>query len=396
MPQLDLSFVLELSSAAFWFWALLLIAAVWLRRHLHVNAAENDPALCPADADRNTGPLPKLTVLVAGKDEEENIGTCLAGLLAQDYPDFNIIAINDRSGDRTAAILDECAAHNPRLRVMHVRELPAGWGGKNHAMHTGVQHAEGEYLCLTDADCRFPDRRLLRAAMRVAQQKQVDLLSVLPQLEAKSFWEWIVQPPAGAIMVYWFPPKAVNDPASRTAYANGAFMLIKRAAYARIGGHADHKLALNEDMHFARRIKAEGLRLYVLRGGGMYTVRMYTGLRQIWNGWTRIFYACFGTWLRLIVSVLFLSIFSLLPWISLLAAPFLPEIGLEIGLAAGAAAVAQQTVLWRFYKLCALPSPMALTYPLGAALCLAITFNAMRRLTGTRTTWRGTTYQGGV
>ncbi len=380
---------------AVWFWMLLAIALVWLRRHFALNRAGSDPVLRPEDAAL-PGPLPSLSVLVAGKEEETNIGACLAGLAAQNYPNIEIIAINDRSQDRTGEIIDSFAARDPRIRALHVRELPAGWGGKTHALHTGVQHARGEYLCFTDADCRFHSPALLAAAVRVAQRDGIDLLSVLPDLEAHTFWERVVQPPAGAIMVFWFPPEKVNDPASPRAYANGAFILFNRAAYDAIGGHAPLRAALNEDMHLARAIKQAGRRLRVLRGNRMYSVRMYVGLRQIWKGWTRIFYGCFGTWPRLIVSAVFLSVFSLWPVVSLLSAPWLGPQSAGIGLAAAATVVAQQSVLWRFYRLCHVRPVWALLYPLGAAVCVAMTLNAMRRLLGARTDWRGTQYQGGA
>ncbi len=391
-----LRFALEPSAAAVWFWLLVLIGLVWLRRHLNLNRARHEPVLSPADADADTANLPALTVLVAAKDEEANIEGCLRGLLAQQYPRLEIVAINDRSADRTAAIVDRLAAADPRLKAVHVRALPAGWAGKNHAMHVGTQHATGDWLCFTDADCRFHHGALLAAAACFAQRERSDLLSVLPQLEAHTFWERAVQPPAGAIMVFWFPPERVNNPACATAYANGAFMLMRRDVYTRLGGHAQFKTALNEDMHFARQAKKLGLRLRVIRGGGMYSVRMYVGLPQIWRGWSRIFYGCFATWPRLLLSALFLLVFSLSPPLSLLLSIQAGTAAGGVALAAGLTLVLQQTVLWRFYRLCAMPAAWALTYPLGAALCLAMVGNAMRRLAGARTTWRGTSYVGGA
>lgn len=378
-----------------WFWSLLVIGMIWLRRHLAINQADNEVVLSDAQAC-GPEPLPRLSVLVAAKDEEANIEQCLRGLLKQQYPDFEVVAINDRSHDRTGPLIERLATEDQRLRAVHVSNLPAGWAGKNHAMHVGVQHATGEYFCFTDADCRFHTANLLAAAVRFQQRQQIDLLSVLPRLEAHTFWERVVQPPAGAIMVFWFPPTKVNDPRSSRAYANGAFMLMSRAVYERLGGHAQFKTALNEDMHFARQAKRLGLRLRVVRSADMYSVRMYVGLRQIWHGWSRIFYGCFGTWPRLLASIMFLLVFSLSPAISLLAAPLLGKAGTAVALAATTTLLAQQSVLWRFYRLCALPPWWALTYPLGAALCVAMMGNALRRISGARTRWRGTDYRGGA
>ncbi len=377
-----------------WFWLTLGIGLVWLKRHRDLNRGRDEPVLMPDQPGPDE--LPTLTVLVAAKDEQDNIERCLRGLLAQDYPDLQVIVIDDRSSDATPQIIDRLAAEDDRLTALHVTELPAGWFGKNHAMHVGVGHARGDYLCFTDADCTFDSPRLLSAAVRYALTNRVDFLSVLPRLEADSFFERVVQPVAGAIMVFWFPPQKVNDPRHPRAYANGAFMLMPRTTYETIGGHEPVKATLNEDMHLARRTKAAGLNLQVIRGGDLYRVRMYTGLKQIWRGWSRIFYGCFGTFPRLLVSVIMLAVFSLSPYLTLLLSPLTGSAAPWLAAAGALAIVAQQSVLWRFYAITGNPSHWALTYPLGAAMCLGMTLNAMRRLLGTTTTWRGTTYRGGA
>ncbi|MEW6249169.1 MAG: glycosyltransferase family A protein [Planctomycetota bacterium] len=381
--------------SAVWFWMLLLIAFVWLRRHFDLNRARRDPVLRPEGAD-GSEPLPPVTVLVAAKDEESNIEQCLAGLRGQDYPNLQIVAVDDRSGDATRAIICRVATADPRVTPVAVDELPTGWWGKSHALHVGMRCATGEWLCFVDADCRFHSPRLIAAAMRLAARLGVEFLSVLPQLDAHGVWEKIVQPPAGGIMVFWFPPQKVNDPRKPQAYANGAFMLMRRSAYERLGGHAAVRAETSEDMQFARRAKRLGVRLHVVRGGGLYSVRMYAGLREIWKGWTRIFYGSFAGWPRLSASAAFLLVFSLLPVLSLLLSPFLGSSGWRIASAALITLLAQQTVLWRFYRLCAMRPAWALTYPLGAALCLGIIANAMRRLVGVPVEWRGTRYARGT
>ncbi|MGD8452401.1 MAG: glycosyltransferase family 2 protein [Phycisphaerae bacterium] len=381
---------------AVWFWATLLIGLVWFRRHIDINRGRNEPILSDADATDAPGNLPRLTVLVAAKDEEANIARCLEGLIRQEYPNLQIIAIDDRSTDRTPAILDELAARHPHLTALHVDHLPPGWFGKNNAMRVGLEQATGELFCFTDADCQFDSPRLLHAAVSYARRHDVDLLSVLPHLETGTFWERVVQPVAGAVMVFWFPPQRVNSPRCSTAYANGAFMLMSRQTYEAIGGHEFARATLNEDMHMARQVKRVGRRLCVLRGGDMYRVRMYVGLRQIWRGWSRIFYGCFGTVPRLIGSAAMLSIFSLSPYITLLLSPLAGGAALAIAAAAAIAILAQQSILFRFYGLSGIAPAWALTYPLGAAFCLGMTLNAMTRLGGKQTTWRGTSYTGGA
>jgi glycosyltransferase involved in cell wall biosynthesis len=393
----NLALVAQTTASSVWFWVTILIGLVWLRRHFDLNRGRKEPILRPDEPGVEAGELPALTVLVAAKDEQDNIAICIDGLLAQDYPRLQLVVINDRSADRTAEIIDGRAAREPRLSALHVRELPAGWFGKNNAMHTGVRKSDGEWLCFSDADCTYHSPQLLVAAMRFALRENVEFLSVLPRLAADTFWERVVQPVAGAIMVFWNPPQKVNDPASRCAYANGAFMLVKRSAYETIGGHEPVKATLNEDMHMARRAKRLGVRLRVIRGGGLYGTRMYTGFGPIWRGWSRIFYGCFGTPGRLLASVVMLSVFSVSPYVTLAISLLTGSAFGWLAAAAGFAILGQQSLLWRFYRETGTPGPWALTYPLGALVCLGMTFNALAKAAGAAgTTWRGTAYRGGA
>lgn len=387
-----------LSPFTLWFWLLCGITLLWLKRHRDINLGQREPILSDQDAESHDGEseLPTVSMLVAGKDEAENIERCLRGLLAQQHPQLQLICINDRSDDDTGAIMDRVAAEDQRLTSVHVKELPEGWFGKNNAMRLGLEQATGEWLAFTDADCQFDSPHLIEAALRYARRNDIAFLSVLPQLEAGTFWERVIQPVAGAIMIYWTPPQKVNNPASSVAYANGAFMLMRRDAYEQLGKHEAVKATLNEDMHFARRAKQLGVRLHVLRGGDMYRVRMYVGFKAAWRGWSRIFYGCFGTMPRLIASAGLLLVGSISPWLSVLLSPLAGNAGLWIAGAGLVACAAQVSVMWRFYALSGLPSPLSLTYPVGAGLVLGMLGNSMGKALGaSRTTWRGTTYSGG-
>jgi chlorobactene glucosyltransferase len=383
-------------------WAFLLgiVAVVWATRHLALNRAvrEEKPLADMGDC-RVPNPAPRVSVLVAAKDEEANIEACLGSLLDQDYPNFELIAINDRSTDRTPHILDRFTkSTNGEFKAIHVRELRSGWFGKNNAMRTGIEQADGEWLLLTDADCRQVSRCTLSLAVAFACERNIDFLSVLPVLETRSTWERIIQPVCAAIMTLWFQPRKVNDPQCPAAYANGAFMLIRRTVYDAIGGHEQVKTQVNEDMHMARLAKEQGFRLFVIRGDGLYLTRMYASLREAWRGWSRIFYGCFGSWRRLIISAAVLCFASLLPWTSLFVASLAWPISgssswrMIFGWAL-AAVLAQQTVLVRFYALARSDPRLAPTYIVGAFIALGMLINAMNKLRGSTTTWRGTTYK---
>jgi cellulose synthase/poly-beta-1,6-N-acetylglucosamine synthase-like glycosyltransferase len=386
-----------------WLGATLLTCLVWASRHLQINRANR--LMPPLHSGLYSGPqppLPSVSLLVAAKDEADNIEACLASLLRQDYPGLQIIAVNDRSGDATGQIMDRMATGDGRLCAVHVAELPDGWFGKNHAMREGVRRATGEWLCFTDADCVQVSVRSLTVAMRFALARGADFLSVLPAHDAHGFWENVIQPACSGIMMIWFKPMDVNNPRRKAAYANGAFMLMRRSCYDAIGGHEAVRLELNEDMHMARRAKAAGHRLLVVSNDDLYTVRMYQSLAGIWNGWTRIFLGCFGTLRRLAVSFALVIAFTLLPWVAALTWAVATVAGLPLpapwaflGPAAWAAGALQLSVTVRFYALNHTPRWCGLLYPIGAAVGCGALANAIRRLLRKRTvTWRGTTYTG--
>jgi preprotein translocase subunit Sec61beta len=237
--------------------------------------------------------------------------------------------------------------------------------------------------------------------MRYALENKIDFLSVLPVLETKNFWERVIQPACAGIMALWFTPRKVNDPQSSASYANGAFMLMSRESYDAIGGHERVKAEVNEDMHMARLTKQAGRRLYVIQNDDLYRTRMYSNFKEAWRGWSRIFFGCFGTFRRLIISTLLLCLASILPWGSVIvgALGWATSDAIHswqiITLCGAAAVIAQQICLVRFYSLCQAEPKLAPTYIIGAVIALTMLLSAMMKLGGrTSLTWRGTTYRG--
>jgi cellulose synthase/poly-beta-1,6-N-acetylglucosamine synthase-like glycosyltransferase len=391
-----------------WLALVVLALIVWLGRLVFLCVIDRLlPPLHPDQyADVGDEGLPTVSFVVAAKEESATIAACLQSLCEQDYPNLEVIGINDRSQDQTGSIMDEQARKEPRLKVAHVESLRDGWFGKNNAMREGVERATGQWLCFTDADCVQTSRRSLRTAVRYALEKGVDFLSVLPSHEANSFWERVVQPACSGILMLWFSPAAVNNPRRKTSYANGAFMLVRRACYEAIGGHEAVKNQVNEDMHLARLVKAGGHRLAVVANRGLYTVRMYGTLRETWSGWTRIFAGCFRSVRRLLLAALVLCEFSFLPWVTLMAMVLVSVAGWGdstvwqwdwLQWIALAACVVQLATMAAFYAINRVPFFYGLIYPLGAVVGLGTLANAMRFAGGRGAiTWRGTTYRNGV
>ena len=374
---------------------------VWTSRHLMVNKERRTGFMLTEDYLAGPVKNPEMiSMMVAAKDEEACIGACVSSLLKQDYPNFEVIVCNDRSTDRTRQIVEDIARTDSRLRLINIESLPDGWFGKNNAMQTGIKTARGSYICMTDADCRFLSPRMLSVAMQYARQTGSDLLSVLPVLEMKGFWENVVQPVCSGVMMIWFHPDKVNDPAQPHAYANGAFMLMKRSAYEKIGTHAATKDLLNEDMAIAALTKRHGLRLTVVRNSGLYLVRMYTSLEGIIKGWSRIFLGTFGTLRRLTISLTVLVVMGLLPYAAAIAGLSVAASGSSsgglwpaIGIVGLAVAAMQISVIYRFYRLIGARKDLAWSYPLGCLVAIwAVILSLTKLRKGAKVVWRSTSY----
>ncbi len=392
---------------AAWFVLCGLITLVWIRRHFEVSrAGRTVSTLSPDRYDAPPDPAPSVSVIVAAKDEEAGIERCVRTLLDQDYPNFTLTVVNDRSDDRTGAILEEMQREaGGRLRVLHVTELPEGWYGKTNAVHTGLQCADGEYLLFTDADCEQTSRRTLTTAVRYAVENGIELLSVLPEMQPGCLWDAVMQPVCAGVLMIWHRPERVNDPNRREAYANGAFMLIRRGAYRRIGGHQAVRASVCEDMQLARNAKAAGVRLHVIHNQGLYVTRMYGSFIETVRGWSRIFVGSLQRPFRVLLALGLLGVFSIVPFVSLAAA----LIGRATWGAEGsewwgwavavsvAAVVALQSVMFRFYRLLGAGGWRALLFGPGAVVCFGILLHALLRVGGIGSTiWGGTAYRPGA
>ncbi len=375
-----------------------LVGLVWASRHIKIALEHRTGFSLKADYAPTPDPAPRISILVAAKDEQDNIETCVRSLAASDYPNFEIIVINDRSEDRTGEIADRLATEDDRIRVIHIETLPDGWKGKNHAMHTACEQATGEYLLFTDADCRQLSPHTLSVALQWMNDRGVGMLSLLPTLDIQSFWENIIQPVGTGVMMIWFEPAKVSNPDRPNAYANGAFILVRRDVYDRIGGHAAVKNDMQEDMELALRVKQQKLGLIVTRSAGLFSVRMYTSIGQIFRGWTRIFYGSFRTLRRLIISLVVMALMGLLPLagmvVGLSAAGATDELRWWVcGLVGLGAIVMQFSLMFRFYKIIRVNEWLCWTYPLGCLMVAGMLVAAIfKHIPGAKIVWKGTTY----
>lgn len=275
------------------------------------------PALPPTLA-------PLISICIPARNEEQNIRACVEAALTQDYPNFEVIVLDDRSTDATPRILADLAARDSRLRLISGSELPPGWIGKPHALRQASAAARGAWLCFIDADTFLAPQALSSCYVK-ALEVQADLFTTLHRQIMASFWEKTVLPIVVTALSVGFSPRKVNDPAHKDAVASGQFILIRREIYKKIGGHASVWDQIVEDQAIAERVKWSGYRLALADGSALISTRMYTSLSSMWEGWTKNMYLG----LRNRPNLLWLGIAG--ASLALMAALFLP-IWLGLGL----------------------------------------------------------------
>lgn len=343
----------------------------------------------------------KVSILVPAKNEEKNIRSCIESLLCQDYPDFEIIVINDNSTDKTLEILlalgaeaaDGSEGRKHRLRYVNAPPAPAGWTGKNHALACGVPWASGDWFLFTDADT-LHEQGALSAALNLIHERGLILLTLLPRCLAHGFWEKLVQPLAMSLMGLWFPIYKANDPRSPIAFGNGQYLLMHRRAYEFAGGHSAVRGKFLEDFALAAKIKESGLPCAVGIGTEIFGTRMYDSPARVWQGWRRIYLHAFKSRaLDLAFKSAALVIFSVLPFLWLGFAALSVSLGRDLPLPAvlwgGAAAALAMLSSWKVYELIGAEKKFAWLHPIAALFVAGVLADAARMaVMKSQTRWR--------
>lgn len=262
---------------------------------------------------------PRLSLLIPARNEAAVIGRTVRSLLAQDYADFEIIVLDDHSSDATSALAQAAARGDPRLRVIPGKPLPAGWLGKNWACHQLAQAATGDWLIFSDADVRWSPGALAALAAEMSRT-QADLLTVWPTQETQSWGERLVVPLMALVVLGYLPLLLVHHtPWPSLAAANGQCLAFRRKAYEAIGGHPALRDNVLEDVSFARRVKARGLRLRMADGAGLVNCRMYPDWPSVRDGFAKNILAGYGgSVLFLVLAAMFHWVIFLGPWLLLI------------------------------------------------------------------------------
>jgi len=359
-------------------WAVqVLWSASGLRRIPHLDEFE---PLAPENC-------PSVSVLVAARDEAEQLPRALTTWLAQDHPDYEIIAVDDRSADDTGGILARAQEGNERLSVVRVKELPPGWLGKPHALQKAFERSRGEWLVFTDADVRFgPD--VLRRSLAMAQRDGRDHLTLLGAVDMVGFWEKVALLFFGMGLVLYCQVWRVSNPRSRAYCGVGAFQLIRRSTYEAIGTHRRLAMEVVDDMKLGKLVKDAGFLSGVAAAQRFIAVRWQEGLSNVIRGTTKNLFAGAGFRLwRALAQMALLLAFNVLPFVAL---PLTS--GIQFALATSSALLGV-TLLGVWARATGTSPLYGLTLPLGGSLlCYMLARSTLVTLVQGGVRWRGTFY----
>jgi hypothetical protein len=372
-----------------WFWIgfLGLAAFIWFVQSIDLAlGALSIPALNSV-APLSDANCPSVSILFAARDEAEKLSAALDTFLTLDYPQYDVIAVNDRSEDATESILQIAARQDPRLKVITISSLPSGWLGKPHALQGAFEHSTGEWLIFTDADVHFePD--VLRLSIALAEQRHWDHMPLLCHTKMFSVGEKIAMTFFGMAFLLGVRPWHASNPKSGSYVGIGAFQLIRRSTYEKIGEHRRLAMEVVDDVKLGKLVKEAGCSSGIAKSGNLVSVYWHAGVRNIIRGTTKNFFATTGFRLPIVcVQILGLLSLSVMPWVAL---PFVHGwarvlAGIAVGLAICAeGGVAIENGLSPLY---------ALTHPIGALIFgWMLTRSTIVTLWQGGITWRGTFY----
>jgi glycosyltransferase involved in cell wall biosynthesis len=267
-----------------------LIAVFWITYGLKVAyGAAHLPWLKDFAATPDSD-CPRISLIFAARDEQEKLPSALATLIAIDYPNLEIIAVDDRSKDATSKILDDFAARCPRLRVVRVTNLPPGWLGKPHALQKGYELSTGDWLLFTDADVKFRSDAL-RRVVTLFRERRLDHLTLLGDVERSGFWDTVLLSFFGMGFQLATDPYQVSNPNSRSYVGVGAFQILKRTAYEMLGTHRRLAMEVVDDMKLGKLVKLNGFRSAVGIAQDAVSVQWHVGLRNLVRGVEKNFFA---------------------------------------------------------------------------------------------------------
>jgi glycosyltransferase involved in cell wall biosynthesis len=380
---------------AYFYWiAGIILALAWFSRV--VDAALGMPSV--ADIARPewdripAAPLggPRVSIIVPARNEEEHIQETLTRLLALEYSNYEIIAVNDRSADRTGALMEETVAASPvpgRLKIIHIQELPAGWLGKTHAMWTASQQATGDWLLFTDADVLFkPDT--LRRAITYGEEVCADHVILFPRMIMRRPGERMMMAFFQTLFIFGHRFWKIADPKARDYIGVGAFNLVRRSVYDAVGTYRALRMEILDDMKLGKLVKTAGFSQRGVFGEDLISLRWAKGAFGIVHNLTKNFFALLSyQWWRTLGSVFAVAFLNLGPFLGVCFAhgwarvPYAMALGLIFLIYCG---MSSRSAVRPYYFL---------LHPVSTSLFIYILLRSMfHTLWNDGVIWRGTKY----
>jgi glycosyltransferase involved in cell wall biosynthesis len=333
---------------------------------------------------------PLVSIIVPARNEEADIEQSLTRLLELDYGNYEVIAVNDRSTDRTGEIMESVAARPAvygRLRVIHHRELPSGWLGKTHAMWTASNEAKGDWLLFTDADVQFKADSL-RRALAYAEAERADHVVVFPQMIMKRPGEFMMIAFFQTMFVFGHRPWKVADPKSKDHMGVGAFNMIRRSTYEAVGTYEALRMEVLDDMKLGKVVKNAGFAQRNVFGEDLISIRWARGARGVVENLTKNFFAVLSfQWWRTLIAAFGLAFLNLMPFLGVWLAHGWERLPYAIAL--GSMFLIYLGMSWRS----GVPAYYFLLHPLSTVLFVyTLLLSMSHALWNDGIIWRGTRY----
>lgn len=351
-----------------WSYALILL---WQIRSAVPYLRNQPDVFTDAAESRNLRRWPRVTVVAAARNEVRSIEGAVRSWFGSDYPNLNVVVVNDRSTDGTAEILADLNNHYHSLKVHHVTELPEGWLGKTHALHLGASDTKSEWLLFTDADVTFHPKAI-RKAVVFSETHRLDHITCTPDSKGGTWASRGLLSIFAASLLLYFRPHKILSPESSATAGIGAFNLVKTPVYRRIGGHQEIALCTGDDLKLGKLVKQNHFRQMMLFGNGMISVPWYRNVPEAARSLEKNLFTAFNYSLTA----------AFVASASAFIAFFVPYIG--IFFASGfqvisfAAAIAAQLAIFRYMgRLTGVPLTAALSVPINA---MSIFYCVMRSI----------------
>lgn len=349
----------------------------------------------------------QVCIVVPAHNEAANIGPLIRSLRAQDHHAWRAVLVLDRCTDETFDVARDAIGDDDRFEILQVEHCPHDWAGKVNAMWHGVQTSKHAATCdvllFIDADMLLAASSL-RATLALRRERGLDLLSLVPHVRSRSWWEWVAQPAAGLELLRQYPLQRANRAGFGRPFVSGQFIMFERGVYERIGGHRAVHDEMLEDLAIGRLGADLGLRIGAFLSGGLVTCHMYPSWQAFKNGWSRIFAESSrrrvgrlgraGWQVRAFGTVLPLLTLALLGVTVLSIGTVVTPLWIIAGAFAIVALAGFVATLAGAFRVAGLPWRSVVAYPFGAWLVGEVLFEAAGKIRRCETTtWAGREYR---